>query len=372
MIQIARYGAVYGVSFVVAAVVERCSPSWSSSGAAGRAPSPASGTAALLALVLDARAVAARADRPPEAGRLRVGLVQASIAQDEKWDAGPRLGERGPPPGADAPRRRRRARGSWSGRSPRCRSSSTACPSVAAQLRDLVRRARRSTSSSATTTARTAPAGARPHLGRGEDARPARRASSCAITRSGSCRSASTCPSSPCSLWAAASRPSSCRRRATSRPGDELRAGAGGRPPGGRLHLLRGDLPRPRARVRGARRAAPRQHHQRRLVRTHLRPLPALRDGQVPRGGERALPGAGGQHRHHRRRGSARPGGGADGALRARRSSSATCPSLAGTTFYSRHGRRLRLGVPGGGGGPAALAAGMGNRKRPAPSARAW
>ena len=36
----------------------------------------------------------------PERGRLRVGLVQASILQDDKWDPGQGLGERRPPPRA--------------------------------------------------------------------------------------------------------------------------------------------------------------------------------------------------------------------------------------------------------------------------------
>jgi apolipoprotein N-acyltransferase len=85
MIQIARYGAVYCVSFVVAAVssalafavVER-----------RRAPRNFAllATGALVALVW-MHGEWRLGQSLPEVGRLRVGLVQASIAQDEKWDA---------------------------------------------------------------------------------------------------------------------------------------------------------------------------------------------------------------------------------------------------------------------------------------------
>ena len=84
-IQIARYAAVYGVSFVVAVVssalaflvLER-----------RRGPR----TAVLLATIGLLAVVWMHGEWrlsqvPPEVGRLRVGLVQASIAQDEKWDA---------------------------------------------------------------------------------------------------------------------------------------------------------------------------------------------------------------------------------------------------------------------------------------------
>src|SRR5262249_28056132 len=86
MIQLARYGAVYLVSFLVAGV----------SAAAAyvlveRRRGARTGVVFLTVIVL---AVAwmhgewrlARA--LPEAGRLRVGLVQASILQEEKWDSG--------------------------------------------------------------------------------------------------------------------------------------------------------------------------------------------------------------------------------------------------------------------------------------------
>ena len=84
-LQIARYAAVYGVSFVVAAVssalafllLER-----------RRAPRTAVllATAGLLAVVW-MHGEWRLGKEPAEVGRVRVGLVQASIAQDEKWDA---------------------------------------------------------------------------------------------------------------------------------------------------------------------------------------------------------------------------------------------------------------------------------------------
>ncbi len=84
-LQIARYAAVYGVSFLVAAVssalaflvLER-----------RRGPRLAVVlvTAGLLAVVW-MHGEWRLGQTLPEAGRLKVGLVQASIAQDEKWDA---------------------------------------------------------------------------------------------------------------------------------------------------------------------------------------------------------------------------------------------------------------------------------------------
>jgi apolipoprotein N-acyltransferase len=85
LIQIARYGAVYAVSLLVAGVsstlafvaVER-----------RRGPRTLSllVTGAILALVW-MHGIWRLGQALPETGRLRVGLVQASIAQDEKWDA---------------------------------------------------------------------------------------------------------------------------------------------------------------------------------------------------------------------------------------------------------------------------------------------
>lgn len=84
VIQVARLGAVYAVSFVVAAV---------SAAAAYRVVEP-DRRRGLLALLGAAGLVAATLGygawtlgRPAvESGRVRVGLVQASIPQDEKWD----------------------------------------------------------------------------------------------------------------------------------------------------------------------------------------------------------------------------------------------------------------------------------------------
>ena len=59
-------------------------------------------------------------------------------------------------------------------------------------------------------------------------------------------------------------------RSADFTPGRRARDGSGRRPPDRRVHLLRGDLPRPGARLRGRRRRAAGQHHERRLVRAHL------------------------------------------------------------------------------------------------------
>jgi apolipoprotein N-acyltransferase len=85
VIQLARYGAVYAVSFVVAlvsavlayVVVET-------------RPRPRR-TAALSTAGVMAAALAHgwwTLSRPiPESGRMRVGLVQASVLQEEKWDA---------------------------------------------------------------------------------------------------------------------------------------------------------------------------------------------------------------------------------------------------------------------------------------------
>ncbi len=83
-LQVARFGAVYAVSFVVAAssaalafvAVER---------------EPARRRAAVVGLALLLAVVAGdgfwRVAHPPQAtGRVRIGLVQASIPQEEKWD----------------------------------------------------------------------------------------------------------------------------------------------------------------------------------------------------------------------------------------------------------------------------------------------
>jgi apolipoprotein N-acyltransferase len=85
MIQLARYGAVYLVSFLVAGVSAALAYVLLERRRGAR-------TAVVLA-TLAVLAVAWmhgewRLARPlPEAGRLRVGLVQASILQEDKWDA---------------------------------------------------------------------------------------------------------------------------------------------------------------------------------------------------------------------------------------------------------------------------------------------
>jgi apolipoprotein N-acyltransferase len=83
-IQIARYGAVYAVSFLVAGTSAALAYA-----AVERRPGPR--RAALLALGAVLAAVglhgAWQMARPlPETGRLRVGLVQARILQEEKWE----------------------------------------------------------------------------------------------------------------------------------------------------------------------------------------------------------------------------------------------------------------------------------------------
>jgi apolipoprotein N-acyltransferase len=83
-IQSARLGGVYAVSFVVAAAgaglalaaVEK----------APRRRRVALAGVAVLILAAGADGLRQMATSPPETGRVRVGLVQARILQDEKWD----------------------------------------------------------------------------------------------------------------------------------------------------------------------------------------------------------------------------------------------------------------------------------------------
>lgn len=83
-IQVARYGAVYAVSLVVAA-----SSAVLAFLAVARSPQARAGAASGLAILVWAVGMHGSwvLGQPiPSSGRVRVGLVQASIRQDEKWD----------------------------------------------------------------------------------------------------------------------------------------------------------------------------------------------------------------------------------------------------------------------------------------------
>jgi len=86
VIQIARYGAVYAVSFVIAAVAAVLA-SQLVEPQAGRRRISATAGAALVALVW-AHGVWQLGRPVPESGRVRVGLVQASILQEDLWVPG--------------------------------------------------------------------------------------------------------------------------------------------------------------------------------------------------------------------------------------------------------------------------------------------
>jgi len=83
MIQIARYGAVYGVSFLVAAVSAVLAYVVVETRPRPRRAA-ALGTAVTVAGVL-AHGLWTLSRPVAESGRVRVGLVQAAILQDEKW-----------------------------------------------------------------------------------------------------------------------------------------------------------------------------------------------------------------------------------------------------------------------------------------------
>jgi apolipoprotein N-acyltransferase len=84
VIQIARWTAVYGVSFVVATVSAALAFALLHESRAARRK--ALGAAAGLVLAVLAYGTWTLARPVPESGRLKVGLVQASILQEEKWD----------------------------------------------------------------------------------------------------------------------------------------------------------------------------------------------------------------------------------------------------------------------------------------------
>jgi apolipoprotein N-acyltransferase len=84
MIQLASVGAVYGISFLLAGSSGVVAYAWQEQRPWQRWTA-LGGLAAVLAAVAAYGVVALR--RPPqEVGRVRVGLVQANIRQDEKWD----------------------------------------------------------------------------------------------------------------------------------------------------------------------------------------------------------------------------------------------------------------------------------------------
>jgi apolipoprotein N-acyltransferase len=85
-IQIASTTAVYGVSFLVASSSAVLAYVAVEKQAARRARALA-GLAALLAAV-GIHGAWALGSLPPESGRMRVGLVQGNVPQDEKWDTG--------------------------------------------------------------------------------------------------------------------------------------------------------------------------------------------------------------------------------------------------------------------------------------------
>jgi apolipoprotein N-acyltransferase len=83
-IQIARYGAVYAVSFLLAGTAAAVAYS-----IVETRPRPRRASLVILAIVLGVVGLHGywQTSRPvPEKGLLRVGLVQARILQDEKWD----------------------------------------------------------------------------------------------------------------------------------------------------------------------------------------------------------------------------------------------------------------------------------------------
>jgi apolipoprotein N-acyltransferase len=84
-IQLARYTAVYGVSFLVAGVSGVLAYLAVETSARRRKTAALAAAAVLAAVWLHGVWLLGR--EAPETGRIRVGLVQASILQDEKWDA---------------------------------------------------------------------------------------------------------------------------------------------------------------------------------------------------------------------------------------------------------------------------------------------
>jgi apolipoprotein N-acyltransferase len=83
-IQVARFGAVYAVSFVVAA--SSAVIAYALVEPRRRRGMAALAAGALLVAGVMADGLARLRTADPESGRLTIGLVQAAIAQDDKWD----------------------------------------------------------------------------------------------------------------------------------------------------------------------------------------------------------------------------------------------------------------------------------------------
>ena len=331
---------VYGVSFLVAVVVARSSPTSRLETRPAAARAAALGVAGRAAGRGLARTARGRLAQPIADDRAHPGGPRAGrIRQDEKWDPAQAWTQHRPPP------RRSPQQAARAGRAAR----GLAGVGGALPLRPQPEPSPRS---SATWRAQR---GIHLLFGNDDRERGARRATALFVgakmldpdRRPGpalpqdppGARSASTCRCSRCSRWAGASRPSSCEQVADFTPGHGARRRRRSTATASGASIcyeaIFPDLVR---QLRGGRRGAAGQHHERRLVRTHLGAPPAPGHGRVPRGGERQVPGARRQHRHHRGRRPARPRAGAHARCSSRRVLVRDVPFVPGTTFYARHG----------------------------------